>query len=144
MNSKLVSIITVFISIISIVIVILFGLEAERIPVNVPVENIMFIDKKDGNENDKIKKNKINVDLNEQTYTMYYCFVPYNASNREINIHCSNENITATKTSEEGGEILLQFDLNGEDVGEVRFSITITSLDGRKNDTKYIDRKLLN
>lgn len=140
MNSKLVSIITVFISIFSIVIVILFGLEAERIPVNVPVENIMFIDKKDGNENDKIKNNMINVDLNEQTYTMYYCFVPYNASNREISIYCSNENITATKTSEEGGEILLQFDLNGEDVGEVRFLITITSLDGRKKDTKYIDR----
>ena len=46
-------------------------------------------------------------------------------------------------TSEEGGEVLIQFDLNGEDVGEVKFSITITSVDGRKSDKKYIDRKLL-
>ena len=56
MNGKVISIITTFISILSIVIVVLFGLEAEKIPVNVPVQNIMFIDRKDGDETNKIKK----------------------------------------------------------------------------------------
>lgn len=144
MNSKVISIITTFISILSIVIVVLFGLEAEKIPVNVPVQNIMFIDRKDGDETNKIKKNKLEIDATEETYTMYYCFVPSNATNRKVKIDCDDTRINAMITSEEGGEILLQFDLNGEDVGEVRFSITITSVDGRKSDKKYIDRKISN
>ena len=143
MNSKVISIITTFISIISIVIVVLFGLEAERIPVNIPVQNIMFVDRKGGDETNKITKNKINIDVTEDTYTMYYCFVPYNATNRNVKIDCDNDGISAMITSEEGGEVLIQFDLKGEDVGEVKFSITITSVDGRKSDKKYIDRKLL-
>ncbi len=119
MNRKITAFIMAFISILSIVIVTLFGIKAGRPIVSVPVEDIMFVDREGGTEENRITTRYTEINTTheelEEIMELYYYVLPYNATNKGISVIFSafndaNENkVEKYLLNDREGVIVLDF-----------------------------------
>lgn len=146
MNRKLTGIIAVIVSIMSIVVVTLFGVKASERETNIPVSEIMFVDRENGTKDNKIKKNLIEIELSidelAETMELYYYVLPENATNKKVKASfegvdyetdIKRNDAELSFVEEREGVIILDF----KGITYKRFTVTITSEDSRlKNDFK--------
>ena len=132
MSRKITIIMIMLISIVSIALVTFFGMEATKRQKVVPVEEIMFVKHRDGDENDRVTKNMTNNKVQEETLEVYYYIYPANATNKNISvIFDGKENCDKISfNSEEEGLIVIDF--LGVDFTESSFRVNIASVDGNK------------
>lgn len=90
MNRKITALIAAFISILSIVIVTLFGIKAGMPATSIPVEDIMFVTFEGGTTENRITERFTRIESTREelaeSMELYYYIFPANATNKEIDI----------------------------------------------------------
>lgn len=140
MSRKITYIAVALISIISIAIVAFFGVVPQAEPREIPAERIMFVDRKNGTEENEIKKQSTYIDIKGETMEVYYFISPATATDKKIKIYFEDYGIGSNITIEQVDDGVLSVDFHGSSLKtDDMFTIKLVqSRDNRSASHNYI------
>lgn len=112
MGRKITYIAVALVSLISIAIVAFFGVVPQAEPKEVPAKEIMFVDRKGGTEENRMKNSSF-ITIESEIMEAYYYITPVNATSKAITVYVDDYGAGSNITVGQISDGVLQIDFHG-------------------------------